>query len=132
MRIMLDTNILISAIIFESKIMTSLIDLLSKKHKILIASYTIKEFNEVIDKKFPGKKKYAKRVLHRMNYELVYSPNDIEGKLFEIRDEDDYIFLYTAVLGNADIFITGDKDFEDVKINKPKIMTASGFLRIYG
>lgn len=129
---MLDTNILISAIIFESKIMTSLIDLLSKRYKTLIASYTIKEFNDVIDKKFPEKKKYAKRVLYRMHYELVHSPNDIKEKLFEIRDEDDYIILHTAVLGNADIFITGDKDFEDVKINKPKIMTASEFLRIYG
>ena len=30
-----------------------------------------------------------------------------------------------------DIFITGDKDFNDVKIDKPEIMTATEFLENY-
>lgn len=132
MRIMLDTNILISAGVFKSITINNLIELLSKKHKILIASYTFEELNEVVNKKFPNKKEHVKKFLKKMPYELVHSPNDIEEKLFDIRDEDDYIILYTAVLGNADIFITGDKDFQDVKIIKPKIMSASEFLRIYG
>ena len=46
-------------------------------------------------------------------YDLVYSPTYVENKLFEIRDNDDYIILHTAILEDIDIFITGDKDFND-------------------
>ena len=58
----------------------------------------------------------------------MYSPTNVDNKLFEIRDEDDYIILHTAIIENVDIFITGDKDFDDVKIDKPEIMNAIEFL----
>ena len=41
MRVMLDTNILISAFIFKSRKMNELIYKLSKEHEIVICSYTI-------------------------------------------------------------------------------------------
>ena len=34
-----------------------------------------------------------------------------EDRLFEIRDENDYLILYTAIIENIDVLITGDKDF---------------------
>ena len=46
-----------------------------------------------------------------------YSPTNVENKLFHIRDNDDYIILHTAIIENIDIFITGDKDFNDVNID---------------
>ncbi len=56
MKVMLDTNILISAFIFKSKKMRDLIDKLSKEHEIVICSYTIEELNELIDTKFQVRK----------------------------------------------------------------------------
>ena len=49
---MLDTNILISAFIFKSSKMNSLIEKLSVEHEIVICSYTIDELNELIKEKF--------------------------------------------------------------------------------
>lgn len=51
--------------------------------------------------------------------------------LFDIRDKDDYIILYTAIIEDVDIFITGDKDFDDIDIDKPEIMNATEFLEKY-
>ena len=51
MRVMLDTNILISAFIFKSRKMNELIYKLSKEHEIVICSYTIEELKELIDSK---------------------------------------------------------------------------------
>lgn len=51
--------------------------------------------------------------------------------LFKIRDVDDEKVLYSAILANADIFITGDKDFEDVVIEKPEIITPRQFIDRY-
>lgn len=50
MRIMLDTNILISAFVFKSKKMNELIKVLSNEYKILICSYCVDEMKELIDK----------------------------------------------------------------------------------
>ena len=59
---------------------------------------------------------------------MVYSPSEVEEKLFEIRDENDYIILHTAIIDDVDVLITGDKDFKDVDIERPEIYTPSEFL----
>lgn len=131
MRVMLDTNILISSFIFKSKKINELIDELSKNHEIVICSYTIDELKELIDRKFKVDLMYLDEFLRDFPYDLVYSPTNIEKRLFNIRDDDDYIILHTAIIENVDIFITGDKDFEDVKIDKPEIMNVTEFLKKY-
>lgn len=39
--------------------------------------------------------------------------------------------LHTAIIADVDILITGDKDFEDIKIERPEIMTPKEFLEKY-
>ncbi len=131
MRIMLDTNILVSAFIFKSKTINELINKLSMEHEIVIASYCVDELKNLINTKFKVNKKALNEFLLTFPYDLVYSPNDVDEKIFEIRDEDDYIILHTAILEDVDILITGDKDFKDVEIEKPEIMTPSEFLEKY-
>ncbi len=131
MKVMLDTNILISAFILKSKIMNDLIELLSKNHKIFLSSYTIKELIEITETKFKVNKKYLNIFLEKFPFEIINSPKIIKDKLFDIRDQDDYVILYTAIISNMDIFITGDKDFENVKIKKPEILGVREFLEKY-
>lgn len=127
MKVMLDTNILISAFVFKSKTMNELIYKLSKEHEIIICSYTV----ELIDTKFKVSLKELDEFLKNFPFNLVYSPINVENKLFDIRDKDDYIILHTAIIEDVDIFITGDKDFNDIKIDKPEIMNTSKFLEKY-
>ena len=131
MRVMLDTNILISAFIFKSRKMNELIYKLSKEHEIVICSYTIDELKELIDSKFKVSIQVLDEFLKEFPFDLVYSPMNVENKLFEIRDKDDYIILHTAIIEDVDVFITGDKDFDDVDIDKPEIMSVSEFLEKY-
>ena len=131
MRVMLDTNILISAFVFKSKKMNELIYKLSKEHEIIICSYTIEELKDLIDIKFKVSPKDLDEFLKDFPFTLVYSPTTVENNLFEIRDKDDYIILHTAIIENVDIFITGDKDFDDIEIDRPEIMNATAFLEKY-
>ncbi len=131
MRIMLDTNILISAFVFKSKKMNELISKLSKEHEIIICSYTVEELKELINSKFKVSQKDLDEFLKDFPFDLVYSPTNVENKLFEIRDKDDYIILHTAIIENVDIFITGDKDFDVIDIDKPEIMSVKEFLEKY-
>lgn len=43
----------------------------------------------------------------------------------------DYPILYTAILDNVDVLVTGDGDFNDVKVEKPEILKPSEFLEKY-
>lgn len=131
MRVMLDTNILISAFLFKSRTMNLLIEKLSKEYRMVICSYTIEELKELITYKFKVDMKELDNFLRDFPFELVYSPMHVDNKLFKIRDEDDYIILHTAIIENVDIFITGDKDFDDVDVERPEIMSAQEFLKRY-
>ena len=131
MKVMLDTNILVSAFVFKSKKMNELIYKLSTEHEIVVCSYTIEELKELIDIKFKVTQKDLDEFLKDFPFILVYSPTTVENKLFEIRDKDDYIILHTAIIEDVDVFITGDKDFNDIDIDKPEIMNATEFLEKY-
>lgn len=128
---MLDTNILVSAFVFKSKKMNELIYKLSVEHEIVICSYTIEELKELVDTKFKVTQKDLDEFLKDFPFILVYSPTTVENKLFEIRDKNDYIILHTAIIENVDVFITGDKDFNDIDIDKPEIMNVTEFLERY-
>ncbi len=131
MRVMLDTNILVSAFVFKSKKMNELIYKLSNEHEIVICSYTIEELKELVNTKFKISQKDLDEFLKEFPFDLVYSPSTVENKLFQIRDKDDYIILHTAIIENVDVFITGDKDFDDIDIDKPEIMNTSEFMEKY-
>ena len=76
--------------------------------------------------------KAIEKFLTALSYELEYSPEAYDGTpLFEIRDEKDYMVLHTAILADVDILITGDKDFADVDIERPEILTPKEFLEKY-
>lgn len=129
MKVMLDTNILISAFIFKSSIMKQLMYELSKNHEIFICSYTINELKDLIENKFKVNIKALDKFLKDFPFTFVKSPDNPKEDLFYIRDKEDYIILYSAIIANVDIFITGDKDFKDVNVSKPKILKPTDFIK---
>ena len=132
MRIMLDTNILISIVIFNSQNLKTMLINICEKHKLILNSYIIQELQEVIERKFPNRKKDMEEFLFKIPYELEYVPNTIfEKDLFNLRDIKDIPILYSAIISNVDILITGDKDFESIDIDKPEIMTPAEFCERY-
>jgi putative PIN family toxin of toxin-antitoxin system len=128
---MLDTNVLVSAIIFPNKKMETLVYKATLDHQLVLSSYIIEELLDVVKRKFPAKIKDIDLFLARLPYELVYTPREQNHEFFNIRDKDDYPVLYSAIIENIDIFVTGDDDFDDVEIEKPEIITPSEFLGRY-
>lgn len=131
MRIMLDTNVLISAFVFKSKAMNEIIETILNKHRLVLSSFIIDELKRVVSRKFIGKSRALDEFLTVLPYEFVYTPEVMNKNIFKIRDKMDYPVLYTAIIENVDILITGDKDFSEVEIEKPEILTPSEFTKIY-
>ena len=69
--------------------------------------------------------------MQSLSYDLVYTPENPKPDLFEIRDKKDYPILYTAIIESVDLFLTGDKDYFDVKVEKPIIISPADFIAKY-
>jgi len=128
---MIDTNVLISALLFPSQQMNKLIYIITTEHQLALSSYVVDELLNVTRRKFESKIEAVDLLLSQLPYELVYTPKQPKPGLFEIRDEKDYPVLYSAIIEGVDVFITGDKDFDGVDLEKPEIVSPAGFLEKY-
>ena len=128
---MVDTNVLISLLVFSSKKMNQMMERIFTEHQLVLSSYIVEELKDVVRRKFPNKAGVVDTLLAKMNYEYVYTPDILDETLFEIRDVKDYPVLYTAILEDVDILVTGDSDFSDVAVEKPEILTPTEFWERY-
>ena len=134
MRVMVDANVLLSAVVFRSANMLHVLEHASSEgNELLVSSWVIDEVRSVTLRKWPKRLASIDALLLAMRYEHVVTPpvDEMEADLFEIRDPMDYPILYSAVIGDADVFVTGDRDFEDVRIGKPEIMSPAECVRRY-
>lgn len=130
MRVMLDTNILVSLIFFPSTQTDRLFNCLTTKHQIIISDYVIDELRLVVKRKFASKWPYLNIFFHEFPFEFVFTPQlpNFDG-LPQVRDKKDTPILATALLEDVDVFITGDKDFLALDtLKRPDIMTISQFI----
>jgi putative PIN family toxin of toxin-antitoxin system len=131
MRIMMDTNVLISIVLFPTPQMNKMMEHIFQKHNLVLSSFVVEEFKGVMARKFPTEVKNVDRFLSRVSYELVYTPDEIDQSIFRIRDTHDYPVLYTAIIDDVDVLITGDKDFASVEIDRPEVLTPVNFIKMY-
>ena len=131
MRVMIDTNVLISALLFPKSRVAGVLEDIVSRHTLVLASFVVDELRAVVARKFPQKAAAVERLLEEMRFELVYTPQHLERNLFEIRDENDYPVLYTAMTNGVDLLVTGDKDFSAVDVDYPEIMTPARYSEVY-
>jgi putative PIN family toxin of toxin-antitoxin system len=128
MRIMTDTNILVSAILFPNSIAKKVLERILIEHQLALCSYIIDELHQVFERKFRNKIDILEQFLLELSFELIYTPKKIEPSEYpSIRDKNDLPILVSAILSDIDIFITGDEDFHTVDIDKPQIITLKDF-----
>jgi len=114
MRLVLDTNILISALFWEGNERRLLWDCKRKKHQLVISPYILEEMSRVLDEKFKlpvdKRRKYTEDIL--LIADVVFPA----GNIHAIKDHPaDDIILETAIIGKADMLITGDKHLLSLK-----------------
>lgn len=132
MRVMLDTNILVSMIFFPSYITKSFACNLSDYHHIVLCDYVIEELRLVTIRKFPNKLKFLNQFFIDLPFDMVFTPRQLNLKDFpQVRDIKDSPILATAILENVDVFVTGDKDFLVLDVLTPEILTMTTFLEKY-
>lgn len=57
MRVMIDTNVLLSALLFPSRQMNTLIEKITTEHQLVLSSYVVDGLMNVTRRKFKGQEK---------------------------------------------------------------------------
>jgi len=128
MRIMVDTNVLLSALVFGSANMSAVLEKVAEDHTMVLCSYIIDEFRDVVTRKSPNYNGVVDALFSKLSYEMVYTPTQLDH-LPEMRDEKDKPILASAILADIDMIITGDLDFFAVDMERPEILSPIEFLK---
>lgn len=131
MKVMIDTNIIISAVLFPNGTAAEAFKkALAPPFEPLICSYIVEELQNKFLEKFPHK---LQDFEHFINFELSFItkvpiPEKIIYEESLIRDSKDRVILRAAINANADLLLTGDKDFLEANISRLRIISAREFI----
>lgn len=120
MKIFIDTNVLISAFVFggtAGKLFELLFD---NGFELLVSEYVDKEFKDKLELKWPDKASTVYEMYRTLPIKFCESTKKLFGTL---RDKKDIPVLSDAMFNNADIILSGDKDFLESDIENPLIFS---------
>ena len=129
MRVLVDTNILFSALLFPNSKPAQALMHVAEYHDMVLCDRNIVEIRDILRRKAPKYLPDAEVLLAELSYELIPAVDHAE-KL--IRDAKDQPILNAAIVADVDIILTGDKDFLSLDLEHPKCMTAADFLEFEG
>lgn len=132
MKIIVDTNILVSAIICDNIPEKVILWMISQPIIEWIASDEImQEYQGVLQrKKFKLSDETIEKWLRLLNKEITVIESEI--KIDFPRDRKDAKFLECAIASGADILITGDKDFSEAQaLIETRIISVSQFNTVF-
>jgi putative PIN family toxin of toxin-antitoxin system len=132
MRVMIDTNVLISAFVLSSSYLSRMVESIIECHTIVLPTYVVDELKRVTKRKFPAKSGLLESFLCGLPFELVYTPEKIDkSKYPDIRDAKDLPVLVSAIVEDVDVLISGDADFAPLEMERPEILTPKDFVEKY-
>ncbi|MCL2054302.1 MAG: putative toxin-antitoxin system toxin component, PIN family [Oscillospiraceae bacterium] len=133
MKVLIDTNILISAIYKSGSVPHQAYKkAIEPPYRAMICEFSLNELQRVFNRKFPQLiDKYEKFIATAlMVVQIVPVPLLVYDDEEKIRDVKDRPILRAAIKAGADILVSGDKDFLESSVAIPKIMRAAEFLNL--
>jgi putative PIN family toxin of toxin-antitoxin system len=132
-KVMLDTNVLISAIYNPSSTTFHAFRKASEPPYVLVlCDQVIDELRRIFNRKFPTKIQAMERFLSIAHYDLVMltAKDAASADELDIRDINDRPILRSALKADVEILVTGDKDFLESSVTALKILTPSQFVNM--
>lgn len=131
MKILLDTNILLSAALFPNGVAAqAYLKAVTYPHCSIVCEYSIDELRRVFNRKFPNKLAALDRFLaiSATSFTIIPTPSEVVSDEDKIRDVKDRPLIRAAQLARVDILLTGDKDFLEAEVDNPLILSPTQFL----
>ncbi|EJO77439.1 putative toxin-antitoxin system toxin component, PIN family [Leptospira interrogans] len=132
LKVLLDTNIYISAILFKGKPRLVFQDLIDEIFTGYISKEILDEIESTLSKpKFKLDDNFIQVVLSEIRDITILVKNKPIQNYLELRDRNDYHILESAFVANVNYLITGDKDLLTLqKIKNFSIITPDEYLHL--
>jgi len=126
MKVFLDTNVLASAVATRGLCADVLREVLTS-HELIISDALLKELKQILQQKFKVPSPLIYEFLNLLKQDtILVEPLDVPK--VDIKDKNDLIILASAIHGNADLFVTGDKELlELAKVENLEIVSPRAF-----
>ena len=131
MRILIDTNLVISGLFFGGLPKKILSEIDAEKFKICVNDKIVEEYNIVIERKLKNPKHHLNEELREKFFSNLHN-FEIKSDLKVCRDVKDDKFINCAIDAKAIYIVSGDKDLLDIKnFAGIEIVTAREFYEKY-
>jgi putative PIN family toxin of toxin-antitoxin system len=126
MKVMLDTNVLDSAVATRG-LCADVLRAVLAEHELAICPQIISELQRVLKNKFALPRPLANDFIRLVREDAVLcEPGDLPA--VKLKDKDDLGILSAAISGEVNVIVTGDKDLQMVDtVAKLKIMSPRQF-----
>lgn len=134
MKILIDTNVLISAALNSSGTpFKAFVKAVSLPNQGVICEQNIDELRRIFNKKFPDKLRALDTFLaySMLTLQVVPIPESGYESEKQVRDKDDRTILRAAIAADVDLIITGDKDLLEADLDSPEVLTPAQFIEKY-
>ena len=129
-KIFIDTNILISAIVFDGNELNVIIESAKRGDEIFISEHIIEEAARVFLKKFPDYIETFENFIKISEIEIIEKNHYMDSiqQIDSVRDKYDAHVIACAERLNCDFIISGDKDLLTYSKSKTLIITSKEYL----
>jgi uncharacterized protein len=128
LRIMVDTNVVISALLKQGSVPDIVLNDVCENHDLILCDQIISESYAVARRRFPNKVYVLEDLFAKLRYELVSAPSTSQLRINDIKDQP---ILNAAMTHNVDILITGDRHFLELDPVMLQIITPSEYKEKY-
>jgi putative PIN family toxin of toxin-antitoxin system len=124
MRVFLDTNVIVSATATRGLCADVFREVLLS-HELIVSEPLLAEVSRVLREKFRAGSEIIEAVIRLLKQDTIFS-HSTEPLDLTIRDVDDLVILASALAGEADVLVTGDKELlalgsiQDLEIISPR------------
>ncbi|MDR1088343.1 MAG: putative toxin-antitoxin system toxin component, PIN family [Coriobacteriales bacterium] len=126
MKVMIDTNVFVSTLMFPDSIPAKAILKVAENHELVLCDYIVEELQRIISAKRPDLLPDLDILLNELSYKLA-TPS-IKATAHSMSDPKDTPILNAAIASDVDCIISGDKHFLQLDRTKPRTISPADFL----
>jgi putative PIN family toxin of toxin-antitoxin system len=126
MKVFLDTNVLVSALATRG-LCGDVVREVLLSHQLIISLPLLTEVEKALRGKLGAPPTFISEFIQVLKQDALLSSPTVQPEVL-LKDKDDLIILSSALSGDTDLFVTGDKEVLDLrKIGKMQIVSPRGF-----
>ncbi len=126
MRVLLDTNVIVSAVTTRG-LCADVFRAVLAAHELVICTQVLQEVRRILDMKFDVPEQLSAEYLELIGQEaIVAEPGEVPD--LPIQDQDDGAIVAAALVAGAQVLVTGDHDLQGLKgMGKVSILSPRAF-----